>query len=155
MHFYLYQNQIFTETSVPLTKCHTCSFISSETQTMEKDSNNSLKTIVLKINDKLGTVIVSKQTTLVGHSYFNLWLISLTLGITSFILLSLMPFSNGTAFSLLPQTSFWPNYQQNTVVMEKLAELEKAKLKAAERDRKLFLRHALERRKNVSKFVIF
>ena len=120
---------------------------------MEKDSNNSLKTIVLKINDKLGTVIVSKQTTLVGHSYFNLWLISLTLGITSFILLSLMPFSKGTAFSLLPQTSFWPNYQQNTVVMEKLAELEKAKLKAAERERKLFLRHALERRKNVSKCV--
>ena len=119
---------------------------------MEKDSNNSLKTIVLKINDKLGTVIVSNKTTLVGHSYFNLWLISLTLGITSFILLSLMPFSKGTAFSLLPQTSFWPNYQ-STQVMEKLAELEKAKLKAAERERKLFLRHALERRKNVSKCV--
>ena len=122
---------------------------------MEKDSNNSLKTIVLKINDKLGTVIVSKQTTLVGNSYFSLWLISLTLGITSFILLSLMPFSKGTAFSLLPQTSFWPNYQQSTIVMEKLAEMEKAKLKAAERERKLFLRHALERRKNVSNVIVY
>ena len=58
-----------------------------------------------KLNDKLGNIIVSGQTTLVSQNYLTLWIISLALGISSFVILSLLPFSklHPSGFSLMPR----------------------------------------------------
>ena len=123
---------------------------------------NPFKKVVLKkLNDKLGNIIVSGQTTLVSQNYLTLWIISLALGISSFVILSLLPFSkHPSGFSLMPTlltvATPWQTFSSSQVTSERVAaEFEEiqnmSKLKAAEKERKLFLRHALERRKNVSK----
>ena len=124
---------------------------------------NPFKKVVLKkLNDKLGNIIVSGQTTLVSQNYLTLWIISLALGISSFVILSLLPFSkHPSGFSLMPTlltvAAPWQTFSSSQVTSERVAaEFEEiqnmSKLKAAaEKERKLFLRHALERRKNESK----
>ena len=125
-------------------------------------SKNPFKKVGLKLNDKLGNIIVSGQTTLVSQNYLTLWIISLALGISSFVILSLLPFSkHPSGFSLMPTlltvAAPWQTFSSSQVTSERVAaEFEEiqnmSKLKAAaEKERKLFLRHALERRKNVSK----
>ena len=69
-----------------------------------------LKKVVFKrLNDKLG--IVSGQTTLVSQNYLTLWIISLALGISSFVILSLLPFSklHPSGFSLMPRAGSCAN----------------------------------------------
>ena len=116
-----------------------------------------------KLNDKLGNIIVSGQTTLVSQNYLTLWIISLALGISSFVILSLLPFSkHPSGFSLMPTlltvAAPWQTFSSSQVTSERVAaefeeiqNMSKLKAAAAEKERKLFLRHALERRKNVSK----
>ena len=64
-----------------------------------------------KLNDKLGNIIVSGQTTLVSQNYLTLWIISLALGISSFVILSLLPFSklHPSGFSLMPRAGSCAN----------------------------------------------
>ena len=119
-----------------------------------------LKKVVFKrLNDKL----VSGQTTLVSQNYLTLWIISLALGISSFVILSLLPFSkHPSGISLMPAlltvAAPWQTFSSSQVTSERVAaefeeiqNMSKLKAAAAEKERKLFLRHALERRKNVSK----
>ena len=124
---------------------------------------NPFKKVGLKLNDKLGNIIVSGQTTLVSQNYLTLWIISLALGISSFVILSLLPFSkHPSGFSLMPTlltvAAPWQTFSSSQVTSERVAaefeeiqNMSKLKAAAAEKERKLFLRHALERRKNVSK----
>ena len=67
----------------------------------KNDNMKNFKTIALKINDKLHTIIISGQTTLVSQNYLTLWIISLSLGISSFIFLSLLPYGVHPDFSLI------------------------------------------------------
>ena len=70
-----------------------------------KDNLKNFRTIALKINDKLHTIIISGQTTLVSQNYLTLWIISLTLGLSSFIFLSLLPYGVHPDFSLIKVNS--------------------------------------------------
>ena len=78
------------------------------------------------------------------HSYITLWILSLILGLTSCLLIGcLVPLAYHPQFAVNVMQAASPFYHG----MEKSYALAKANL---EHDRKMFVRHALERRKNVS-----
>lgn len=89
-----------------------------------------------------------------------MWILSLTLGLIGCLMIGLVPFAYNSQFAVIPP----PFYRGSLEHMEKVFgkwvddkadKLARTKAKAnLEHERKMFVRHALERRKNVSHLIM-
>jgi hypothetical protein len=103
------------------------------------------------IGEKIQTIIVSTTSTIrVGRNFLVLWgLICLSCFIGC-LLLTLVPFAYTPEFAILEAPFFNGKVSHVRQVLQKLANVEEAKVaKAKGIQRKQFLRHSLEKRKNV------
>lgn len=115
-----------------------------------------LDMLVLRLNDKLQPLIITGQTILVSSHYKNYitwWLISLALGLIGIVMLSLVPFSYNPEFSLFEAPFYRGELAHVERALENMMNNEANKLAKLEKmggERKMFMRHAFEKRKNVS-----